>query len=157
MYSLSEVELTGDWTSCFMFGTGTSRYSTRYVSIGAQAVVWLPEQAPVLLDCEKRAVAAFGSDILSRISVEWVRNGNPIESACTVRNVAVELHLLISALTIRTGPYDGTEGTFECRACLRNDESSPGSSKDCQIFHTKLIASSKCIVCDCQMNKIITV
>ena len=108
------MELTGDWTSCFMLGTGTSLNSTRYVSIRAQAVVWLPEQAPVVLDCEEKAVAAFGPD-LNLSSIEWLRNDIMIVDNSTIRNIFISpnnLQLLISALTIRTGAENGTEDTY---------------------------------------------
>ena len=140
-----------------MFGTGTyaSLNSTRYVSIEAQAVVWLPEQAPVLLDCEEKAVAAFGPD-LNLSSIEWLRNDIMIVDNSTIRNIFISpnnLQLLISALTIRTGAEDGTEGTFKCRAC-KNDPSTE-FSKECRIFSTELIAYSKCIVCDRKMSTIL--
>ena len=149
------MELTGDWTSCFMLGTGTSFNSTRYVSIRAQAVVWLPEQAPVVLDCEEKAVAAFGPD-LNLSSIEWLRNDIMIVDNSTIRNIFISpnnLQLLISALTIRTGAENGTEDTYKCRAC-KNDPS-PGFSEECQIFSTEFIASSKYMVHDCIMRTII--
>ena len=133
-----------------MLGTGTSPNYTRHVSIGAQAVVWLLEKAPVLLDCEEKAVAAFGPPLsLTSIKYTWFRNTIMIEDACTVRNVAPNnnnMRLWISALAIRTGAEDGIEATFRCRVC-KNEE--------CQIFHTQLIAYSKCIVYDFKMNTII--
>ena len=139
-----------------LFGTGTSLNSTRHVSIRAQAVVWLPEQVPVLLDCKDMAESAFGPD-LNLSSIAWLRNDIRIVDNSTIRNIAMSpnnLQLLISALTIRSGAEDGTEGTFKCRAC--KNESSPGSSKNCQIFHTRLIAFSKYILRDCEMNTIVT-
>ena len=138
-----------------MFGTGTSLTSTRYVSIGAQAVVWLPERAPVVLDCEEKAVAAFGPD-LNLSSIAWLRNDIRIVDNSTIRNIAMSpnnLQLLISTLTIRTGSEDGTEDTYKCRAC-KNDPS-PGFSEECQIFSTELIASSKYMIRDCIMRTII--
>ena len=139
-----------------MFGTGTLRNNTRHVSIGAQAVVWVLDRVPVVLDCEEKAVAAFGPD-LNLSSITWLHGDIRIKDNYTLRNIAIspnKLQLLISSLIIRTRSKDGTEGTFTCRAC--KNEPSPGFSKECQILHTELIASSKCIVRDCKMSTIIT-
>ena len=131
-----------------MFGTGTLLNIPRHVSIGAQAVVWVLFQVPVVLDCKEKAVAAFGSD-LNLSSITWLRKDTKIEDNSTLRSIAISpnnLQLLISSLTIATGAEDGTEGTFTCRVC--KNEPSPGFSKECQIFQTELIASSKCLVRD---------
>ena len=131
-----------------MFGTGTLRNNTRHVSIGAQAVVWVLDRAPVVLDCEEKAVAAFGPE-LNLSSIEWFHKDTRIEDNSTLRRIAISpnnLQLLISSLKITTRAEDGTEGTFTCRAC--KNEPSPGFSKECQIFQTELIAFSKCLVRD---------
>ena len=138
-----------------MFGTGTLLNNTRHVSIGAQAVVWMLVEVPVVLDCEEKAVAAFGAG-LNLSSIEWFYKDTRIEDNSTLRNIAISsnnLQLLIYILKIMTGAEDGTEGTFTCRAC--KNEPSNGFSKECQIFQTELIASSKRILCDCKMSTII--
>ena len=102
-----------------MFGTGTLLNTTRYVSIGVQAVVWVLARVPVVLDCEEKAVAAFGAE-LNLSSIEWFYKDTRIEDNSTIRNIAISpnnLQLLISSLTIMTGFKSGTEGTFTCRAC----------------------------------------
>ena len=137
-----------------MFGTGTILNIPRHVSIGVQAVVWVLFQVPVVLDCKEKAVAAFGPD-LNLSSIAWLREDTRIEDNSTLRSIAISpnnLQLVIYILKIVTGAEDGTEGTFTCRAC--KNEPSPGFSKECQIFHTELIASSKCIVRDCKMSTI---
>ena len=119
---------------------------TRYVAIGQQSVVRLPEQVPVKLDCRPLAVLTFGNQ-LNLSSIEWRRNTIMIESNNTVRNVFLSpnnLCLLVSALTIRTEADNGTEALFTCRAC-RNDP--PG--RECAEFPTRLIASSKHILNGC--------
>ena len=134
-----------------MFGTGTLLNITRHVSIGAQAVVWLLDRVPVVMDCEEKAVAAFGAE-LNLSSIEWFYWDYRIRDNDTVRSIAISPNnLLLITLKIKTGAEDGTDGTFKCRAC-KNE-----LSKECQIFLTELYASSKCLVChnDCKMSTII--
>ena len=62
------------------------------------------------MDCEERAVAAFGPD-LNLSSIKWLRNDIRIVDNSTIRNIFISpnnLQLLISALTIRTESEDGT-------------------------------------------------
>ena len=118
---------------------------TRFVTIGEQSVVRLPEQVPVKLDCWPPAFAAYSQDV-NLSSIQWFRKDSLIVDNSTVRNVAISptnLCLFIDELTIASGAEDGTEAEYTCRVC-RNE---PPSPRECQEFRIEIIADSKYMPC----------